>query len=207
MPEAAGMVLVSVIAVVAAIYGYDLIHAYTRLMSFVCGAVLLLAAGWIIWRHGLPADFLDRNRFSLAGFLGVISTGALWQIAYAPYVSDYSRYMPRDTGVRPAFWASYWGCTLGSFLPMVLGAMVGLGAPKVPLMLGLATLTRGHCAAGPHRVHDQHRRRERHEPLLRSVVYTHIRPDNLTAVVSRTPLAHGRRSSVIRPLIVGSAPE
>ena len=35
-----------------------------------------------------------------------------------------------DTGARPAFWASYWGCTLGSLLPMILGAMVGLAAPK-----------------------------------------------------------------------------
>lgn len=143
MSEAPGMLLVSVIAVLAAIYGYDLIHAYTRLMSYVCGAALVLAAGWIVGRHGLPADFLLRNHFNIAGFLGVISTGALWQIAYAPYVSDYSRYMPRDTGVRPAFWASYWGCTLGSFLPMVLGAMVGLAAPKGSLMKGLASLTQG----------------------------------------------------------------
>ena len=143
MPEAPGMLLVGVIAVAAAIYGYDLIHAYTRLMSYVCGAVLALAAGWIVWRHGLPADFLVRNRFTVAGFLGVISTGALWQIAYAPYVSDYSRYMPPDTGVRAAFWASYWGCTLGSFLPMVLGATVGLAAPKHSLMTGLGSLTGG----------------------------------------------------------------
>jgi NCS1 family nucleobase:cation symporter-1 len=105
--------------------------------------VLLLAAVWIVWVHGLPADFLSRNRFNPAGLLGVISTGALWQIAYAPYVSDYSRYMPRDTGVRPAFWASYWGCTLGSILPMVLGAAVGLAAPKGNLMAGLALVTRG----------------------------------------------------------------
>jgi NCS1 family nucleobase:cation symporter-1 len=51
--------------------------------------------------------------------------------------------MPRDTGVRAAFWASYWGCTLGSFLPMVLGAAVGLAAPKGNLMSGLAFLTAG----------------------------------------------------------------
>jgi NCS1 family nucleobase:cation symporter-1 len=138
-----GIALVGVLSVIAAIYGYDLIHAYTRLMSYVCGAVLLLAAVWIVWVHGLPADFLSRNRFNPAGLLGVISTGALWQIAYAPYVSDYSRYMPRDTGVRPAFWASYWGCTLGSILPMVLGAAVGLAAPKGNLMAGLALVTRG----------------------------------------------------------------
>jgi NCS1 family nucleobase:cation symporter-1 len=93
--------------------------------------------------HGVPGDFLARNQFNLSGFLGVISLGALWQIAYAPYVSDYSRYMPRDTGARPAFWASYWGCTLGSFFPMVLGAMVGLSAPKGSLIIGLASLTGG----------------------------------------------------------------
>jgi NCS1 family nucleobase:cation symporter-1 len=68
---------------------------------------------------------------------------ALWQISYAPYVSDYSRYMPADTGASPAFWASYWGCTLGSLLPMILGAMVGLAAPKGDLVHGLALLTAG----------------------------------------------------------------
>jgi NCS1 family nucleobase:cation symporter-1 len=141
MPEAGGMGIVALLSVIAAIYGYDLIHAYTRVMSYVCGAALVMAAAWIVWVHGVPGDFLARNQFNLSGFLGVISLGALWQIAYAPYVSDYSRYMPRDTGARPAFWASYWGCTLGSFFPMVLGAMVGLSAPKGSLIVGLASLT------------------------------------------------------------------
>jgi len=143
MSDAPGIAGVGALSVIAAIYGYDLIHAYTRVMTYVSGAVLVLTAAWIVWVHGLPADFLTRNAFNLSGLLGIISTGALWQIAYAPYVSDYSRYMPRDTGVRPAFWASYWGCTLGSFFPMVLGAMVGLAAPKGNLMVGLATVTRG----------------------------------------------------------------
>jgi len=143
MSDAPGIALVGVLSVIAAIYGYDLIHAYTRVMTYVASAVLLLTAVWIVWVHGLPADFLTRNGFNLPGLLGIISAAALWQIAYAPYVSDYSRYMPRDTGVRPAFWASYWGCTLGSFLPMVLGATVGLAAPKGNLMVGLAFLTHG----------------------------------------------------------------
>lgn len=138
-----GITLVGVISIIAAIWGHDLIHAYARVMSYVSGAVLLLTVAWMIWVHGLPADFLSRNTASVSGVLGTISAAALWQIAYAPYVSDYSRYMPRDTGVRPAFWASYWGCTLGSALPMVLGAMVGLAAPKGNLVAGLASLTRG----------------------------------------------------------------
>ena len=138
-----GIVIVGVLGVVATIYGYDLIHAYARVMSYVSGAVLLLAAVWIVRVHGLPPDFLTRNSLSATGLLGTISVAALWQISYAPYVSDYSRYMPADTGATPAFWASYWGCTLGSLMPMILGATVGLAAPKGGLVHGLAVLTAG----------------------------------------------------------------
>jgi NCS1 family nucleobase:cation symporter-1 len=138
-----GIVLVSVLGLLGAIFGYDIIHGYTRVMSIVSGAVLVITFMWIIWIHGLPGNFLARNAFNWPGLLGTLSTAALWQIAYAPYVSDYSRYMPADTGARSAFWASYWGCTLGSILPMILGAMVGLAAPKSDLVAGLASLTHG----------------------------------------------------------------
>jgi NCS1 family nucleobase:cation symporter-1 len=141
--DAPSMIFIGVIGVVATIYGYDLIHGYTRVMSYVAGAVLVLTFAWIIYVHGLPPDFLTRNALNTTGFIGTISVAALWQISYAPYVSDYTRYMPPDTGTSPAFWASYWGCTLGSLLPMVLGAMVGLAAPKGALVHGLAELTAG----------------------------------------------------------------
>jgi nucleobase:cation symporter-1, NCS1 family len=143
LSDVPGIVAVGVISVIGAIFGHDLIHAYARVMTYVSGAVLLLTFGWIVWIHGLPADFLTRNSLTATGFLGTVSTAALWQIAYAPYVSDYSRYMPRDTGVRTAFWATYWGCTLGSLLPMTLGAVVGLAATEKNLVAGLAALTHG----------------------------------------------------------------
>jgi nucleobase:cation symporter-1, NCS1 family len=141
-----GIVFVSVLGVIAAVYGYDLIHAYTRWMSLISGAVLAFAFVWIVAVHGLPADFMLANGFNWPGFLGAISAAALWQIAYAPYVSDYSRYMPRDTGVKPAFWASYWGCVLGSLLPMILGAMVGLAQIGGGLVHALAVLMGGFAA-------------------------------------------------------------
>ena len=143
LADAPGILLISALSIVAAIYGYDLIHAYTRIMTYVSGGVLVLAASWIVWVHGLPPDFLQRNGFNTIGVLGTISVAALWQIAYAPYVSDYSRYMPRDSGARPAFWASYWGCTLGSLLPMLLGVVVGLALPDVPLAKALTSMLGG----------------------------------------------------------------
>src|SRR5277367_2662851 len=61
MSDTPGIVFVGILGVVAAIYGYDLIHAYTRVMAYASGVVLLMTFGWIIWVHGLPADFLTRN--------------------------------------------------------------------------------------------------------------------------------------------------
>jgi NCS1 family nucleobase:cation symporter-1 len=122
IPVDAGILVVGAVSVVVTIFGYDLIHAYARVMTYLAGAALLLTFIWIVAVHGLGHGFGSFGHSTVAGFLGTVTVAALWQIAYAPYVSDYSRYMPADTGARPAFWASYWGCSLGSILPMILGA-------------------------------------------------------------------------------------
>ena len=121
----AGIIIIGVVSVIATIFGYRLIHAYARFLSIVAGLALLLAFVWIMFVHGLPATFLDQGNFNWVGFMATISVSALWQLAYAPYVSDYSRYMPQGTGSAPAFWASYSGCVLGTLFPMILGALVG----------------------------------------------------------------------------------
>ncbi len=133
-----GIVIIAFLSVAAAIYGYDLIHAYGRWMTWICGLALLVSFVWIIFVSGLPADLWQRGSLTLAGFLGALSAGALWQIAYAPYVSDYSRYMPVDSGVKPTFWASYWGCVLGSSAAMLLGALLGLIAEDGNVVNGFA---------------------------------------------------------------------
>jgi NCS1 family nucleobase:cation symporter-1 len=121
----AGIIIIGVVSVVATIFGYRLIHAYARFLSIVAGLALLLAFVWIMLVHGLPATFLHQGNFNWVGFMATVSVSALWQLAYAPYVSDYSRYMPQGTGSGPAFWASYSGCVLGTLFPMILGALVG----------------------------------------------------------------------------------
>jgi NCS1 family nucleobase:cation symporter-1 len=132
---------IAVVSVIATIYGHDLIHAYARFLTVVSGIALVTTFVWIVFVHGLPANFLQMNSYSAAGFFSMVSVGALWQIAYAPYVSDYSRYMPHDTGAVPAFWASYWGCSLGSILPMALGALLGLVAANGDPVAGLTAFT------------------------------------------------------------------
>lgn len=143
LDETVSIILIGLVSVVGAIVGYRMIHALTGVMSLVSGLVLALAFVWILAVNDLPTGTFHSDGATLAGFMGTISLAALWQIAYAPYVSDYTRYMPRDTGVRPAFWATYAGAVLGSLFPMVLGAVVGAALPEADTVSGLQELTHG----------------------------------------------------------------
>ncbi|WP_223734409.1 purine-cytosine permease family protein [Streptomyces purpurogeneiscleroticus] len=126
VPVDAGIALGTAVSLVVTVVGYRLMHGIGRLTTWLFGAVQLVGAAWIAF-GGLPAGFLARGGFSLGGFLGMVSVGVLWQIAYAPYVSDYSRYMPADRAqVRSTLWCTYWGSVLGSVLPMLVGVTVGL---------------------------------------------------------------------------------
>lgn len=139
LPEKACVILLGLVSLVATIYGHDLIHAYTRLMTVVSGIALALCFVWILCVNGVSSATLSHGTFTMSGFLGGLSTAALWQIAYAPYVSDYSRYLPPGTGSRQAFMASYWGCVLGSVFPMILGGLLGVIAGGGDVVATLTT--------------------------------------------------------------------
>jgi nucleobase:cation symporter-1, NCS1 family len=141
--ELQAIALIAVISAAGAVLGHDLIHAYARWMSWISGIALLIVFGWIVFVHGVPPLFHTKGAVSAAGLLGAVSVAALWQIAYAPYVSDYSRYLPAATGARTAFWATFWGCALGSAVPMVLGALIGACIAGDDVVKGLGQLTGG----------------------------------------------------------------
>jgi nucleobase:cation symporter-1, NCS1 family len=137
----AAIVAIGAISLAGAIYGHDLIHFSTRMMTYVSGAALLLAYLWVLYITPLPGYFLTQGSFSAVGFFKMVSMGALWQLGYAPYVSDYSRYLPPESGPRQAFWACYWGTTLGAVLPMILGAMIGPAVIDGNVVTAIAQLT------------------------------------------------------------------
>ncbi|WP_458689115.1 purine-cytosine permease family protein [Nocardia tengchongensis] len=138
-----GIVVLAAISVCTAIWGYTLIHTYARIMTWVSGLVLLMAFVWAFIVHSVPAHSFSTGTATPAGFLSTFGACAVWQIAYAPYVSDYSRYLPTETGSRPAFWMSYAGTSIGSILPMFLGAGIGLLLPHTDPVVALTQATVG----------------------------------------------------------------
>jgi NCS1 family nucleobase:cation symporter-1 len=139
----AGVVILGVVSLVAAVYGYDLIHEYSKYVSIITGLALLAVFVSLIFFVGLPAKFMTTGTFTLPNFIGAASVGALWTLSYAPYVSDYTRYMPKDIGVVPSLWGTYWGTSLGSILPMILGAMIGLIIGNGSVVTGFAHASGG----------------------------------------------------------------
>ena len=141
LSQDAAIVTIAGISLIAAIYGHDVIHFSTRMMAYVSGSALLLCFVWLLFVTPIPGQFLTQGSFSPVGFFKMVSMGALWQLGYAPYVSDYSRYLPPDSGPRQAFWACYWGTTLGAVLPMILGAMIGPAVIDGNVVTAIAQLT------------------------------------------------------------------
>jgi len=138
-----GVVGIAIVSLIAAVYGYDLIHEYSKYVSIITGLALLAVFVVLISVVGLPKGFFGMGAFTWPNFVGVVSVAALWTLSFAPYVSDYTRYMPKDTGVAPSFWATYAGASLGSVLPQILGAMIGL-------IVGSGSVVAGFIhAAGP----------------------------------------------------------
>ncbi|MFZ0216057.1 MAG: cytosine permease [Candidatus Dormiibacterota bacterium] len=133
--------LVSAACTVLSVYGYRLIHAYERWLSLVAAIVFAVLTVELLVHHALGGAW-HGGGVTVGTFLLVVAIAATWQITYAPYVADYSRYLPSRTGIGAAFWWTYGGCVLASVWMMWLGAAVtALIAPKgagVADIVGLA---------------------------------------------------------------------
>ncbi|MBW9104327.1 purine-cytosine permease family protein [Paraburkholderia phenoliruptrix] len=124
----AGIVIGALGSGLIGIIGYRFIHILNRIGTWVLGIGICVGFVYIL-THIATDDFFTRGGFNIAGWLATVSLSALWQIAFAPYVSDYSRYLPENVRVSSTFWATYLGCTIGSTLAFVFGAVAVLAVP------------------------------------------------------------------------------
>jgi purine-cytosine permease-like protein len=137
------IIVIGAMSTLAAVVGYWFIHRFASLMSIVAGIGIALALVWAIAVHHVPSTTWTGGALTAVGVMGALSLASLWLISCAPFVSDYTRYMPKDTGVKPAFYATYIGAVLGAILPMFLGAMIGAAMPNLDTVDGLTELTHG----------------------------------------------------------------
>jgi purine-cytosine permease-like protein len=123
------VVILTVVAFVIAIAGYDLIHAAERWLT----AAMLIVFGVLtvsLFFLSYPPGTFDLGTFHATPFFLQFGIVAGYQISWAIYVSDYSRYLPPDVTVRKTFYWTYWGSALGGAWMMIIGTTLAAWVGK-----------------------------------------------------------------------------
>jgi len=98
------------------------------ILTIVMLALLTLSA--LVHLH-VPAAQFDLTNFHAVPFFGQLGVAAGYQISWAIYVSDYSRYLPPTVRTRSTFAWTFWGSALGGIWVMFLGSWIAVSAKDI----------------------------------------------------------------------------
>jgi purine-cytosine permease-like protein len=118
-----GFIIAAVIATVIAVFGYAQIHWINRVLFIPTIVLLVILTVGVVMRGSFPADAFDLSSFNLPAFMTAFVIIAGFQLGWAPYVSDYSRYLPSSVGVRATFIWTYVPSALSGIWVFGLGAL------------------------------------------------------------------------------------
>lgn len=158
------IIIFTVLAAAIAAVGYDWIHKTQRWLAYLMLAVLFVFTVAAAFTLRMPERHWRVDDFETLPFLVQFFAAAAYQLSWSIYVSDYSRYLPREVSVRESFWWTYVGAFIGGIWMMLLGTvaaalfpaaevagavqmaadtvMPGLGSPLLTSgLLGLVTIT------------------------------------------------------------------
>lgn len=131
-------ILVCLAAIGLAIFGYHWLHAAQRIISiFLVVVILIYLAGLLAGGH-ISGEMFDLTQsFDLVAFCVVVVAATGYQLTWAFFVSDYSRYMPRDTGRGSIISITSGGLFFGLFSFMAIGAVCASLLPELGVIAAL----------------------------------------------------------------------
>jgi NCS1 family nucleobase:cation symporter-1 len=116
------MIAITIIGAVVALYGYDLIHRMERYLVYLTIVIMAMLTISALVHLPVPAGAFDLGHFSAVPFFAQLGVAAGYQISWAIYVSDYSRYLPSTTPTSKTFRWTFWGSAIGGAWIMFIGA-------------------------------------------------------------------------------------
>ncbi|WP_414447990.1 cytosine permease [Burkholderia sp. 22PA0099] len=121
IPVQVGTVLGAALATLVGVIGYNFIHRFNKIGAWFMGAALVVGIAMIV--PGLDAGVLHRGKFEIGNWFAMFGLCAVWQISFAPYTSDYSRYMPITAGFGKTFACTFFGTSLGTIFAFIFGVL------------------------------------------------------------------------------------
>jgi nucleobase:cation symporter-1, NCS1 family len=111
--------------------GYDIIHLAQRGFAYLMIAILSVFSVGACLLLRFPAPQWDAGGFRAVPFIAQLFAAASYQLSWSIYVSDYSRYLPRDVSVRSSFWWTYLGAFIGGAWMMLVGTIAAASNPSL----------------------------------------------------------------------------
>jgi len=131
-------VILGLASIIFAIFGYHWLHIGQRYATVVLLIVLAIFVAGIVLSVGLSAEQLSLSgTFQFTPFLMVVSASLAYQLSWAFFVSDYSRYMPPTTSHRSIILYTAVGAGCGVFAMEAIGAVAAALFPKDSLTFAL----------------------------------------------------------------------
>ncbi len=136
LPEGPTIIAFAAVAALIAAAGYDLIHKAQRLLAYLMLAVLAVYTVGFFTVVDLTT-LLQPGTFKPTLFLVQFFAAAGYQLSWSIYVSDYSRYLPREVGIRAAFFWTFWGAFIGGAWMMLVGAFAAAAFANADIVVAL----------------------------------------------------------------------
>ncbi|MCV7225533.1 purine-cytosine permease family protein [Mycolicibacterium komossense] len=106
-----------------AIAGHDALHRVSRLVFYVTVPLVVIFTVAVLTGHaGGSTPPADSHGFVASAFFSVFAVSAAYNIALAPVVSDYTRYLPARTSSRSLIASVYVGAGVSALWLIALGA-------------------------------------------------------------------------------------
>jgi nucleobase:cation symporter-1, NCS1 family len=132
-------VIVTVISIVIAIVGHDLLHVLQRWLTALTGVFVIIIT-ILALVHLNVSHLASLHGFTGTAFMLQFGVAASYQISYAPYVSDYSRYLPKTTSAKSIIWWVYVGAISSTIWLMALGSLLAAAMPSADPVTGFRTV-------------------------------------------------------------------
>jgi NCS1 family nucleobase:cation symporter-1 len=119
-------VLASAFGAMLAIWGYDWLHRAFKILFWASMPLFAgLTAAILLGRIG-HAVHHDGGGFVAVAFFTELAAGASYNITYAVFVSDYTRYLPADTGRARIIMMVFLGSSISAIWLIAVGAWLAV---------------------------------------------------------------------------------
>jgi nucleobase:cation symporter-1, NCS1 family len=125
------VLILAIPAAVIGIFGYRWIHRVMQVTIVITGLSIIIMFIQALRYGSLPGKETTMTAPTAGLFLAGAALLVIDMLSWAPFVSDYTRYLPLNTSGRRLFWAIYLGNVISTIVACSVGAYLAALIPSV----------------------------------------------------------------------------